>query len=43
MADAKAPAPTFNKGDRAVIDWYPLAGQTLTFDFRIVEIHVPSE
>ena len=31
------------KGDRAVIDWYPLAGQTLTFDFRVVEIHVPAE
>lgn len=31
------------KGDRAVIDWNPLAGQTLTFDFRVVEIHVPAD
>ena len=29
------------EGDRAVIDWNPLAGQTLTFDFRIVDIYVP--
>lgn len=30
-------------GDRAVIDWNPLAGQMLTFDFRIVDIYVPEE
>ena len=29
------------EGDRAIIDWKPLAGQTLTFDFRVVEIYVP--
>jgi FKBP-type peptidyl-prolyl cis-trans isomerase 2 len=29
------------EGDRAVIDWHPISGQTLTFDFRIVEIYVP--
>lgn len=31
------------EGDRAIIDWTPLSGQTLTFDFRIVEIYAPSE
>jgi FKBP-type peptidyl-prolyl cis-trans isomerase 2 len=30
-------------GDRAIIDWTPLSGQTLTFDFRIVEIYAPPE
>ncbi|MGI9590411.1 MAG: FKBP-type peptidyl-prolyl cis-trans isomerase [Myxococcota bacterium] len=29
------------EGDRAVIDWNPMAGQTVTFDFRIVDIYVP--
>jgi len=29
------------EGDRAVIDWNPISGQTLTFDFRIVDIYVP--
>jgi FKBP-type peptidyl-prolyl cis-trans isomerase 2 len=28
------------EGDRAVIDWLPMAGQTLTFDFRVVDIYV---
>jgi FKBP-type peptidyl-prolyl cis-trans isomerase 2 len=31
------------QGDRVIIDWNPLSGQTLTFDFRIVEIYVPEE